>query len=59
VLLEKRKLVLIDEGTSNIDEGLEDKIREVLENWEGVTIIAIAHRVRDYSEESDADKEKR
>lgn len=47
VLLERRKIVLVDEGTSNIDEGLEEKVREVLENWEGVTVIAIAHRLRD------------
>lgn len=57
VLVEKRKIVLVDEGTSNVDEGLEEKIREVLENWDGVTIIAIAHRLReDHHEEEEGDK---
>jgi ABC-type multidrug transport system fused ATPase/permease subunit len=53
VLLERRKILLVDEGTSNIDEGLEEKIREVLESLEGVTIIAIAHRLRDPEKDSD------
>ena len=43
--MEKRNIILVDEGTSNIDQGLEEKVREVLENLQGTTVIAIAHRL--------------
>lgn len=45
--MEKRKIILVDEGTSNIDQGLEEKVREILENLKGTTVIAIAHRLVD------------
>lgn len=55
--MEKRKIILVDEGTSNIDQGLEEKVRDVLENLHGTTVIAIAHRLIEPSPTIDLSQE--
>jgi ABC-type multidrug transport system fused ATPase/permease subunit len=46
-ILNKSKIILIDEATSNIDTGTEQKILDTIHsNFLGCTVLTIAHRLK-------------
>jgi len=46
-LLDKHKLLILDEATASIDSATDAEISRVVHNqFEGVTVLIIAHRLR-------------
>lgn len=46
-LLDKHKLLILDEATASIDSATDAEISRVVhEQFEGVTVLIIAHRLR-------------
>ncbi|KAJ7910972.1 P-loop containing nucleoside triphosphate hydrolase protein, partial [Mycena leptocephala] len=45
-LLRQKKIIVLDESTSSMDHGTDEKIRHVVDTqMEGLTVVAIAHRI--------------
>ncbi len=44
-ILERKKLIVFDEGTSALDEGTESSVKDMIYSIKGITIIFIAHRL--------------
>jgi len=44
-LLRKKKILVLDESTASVDQATEDKVKNMLKNLSGCTVLTIAHRL--------------